>query len=64
MAVTIGLLYPALIAGPPGRQAVDVEVGIVGGALLGLMCYLTAIYERARQRRLIRQGMWAPAPPS
>jgi len=63
-AVAIGLLFLALIAAPPGTQTVDVEVGIVGGALLGLTYYLTAIYERARQRRLIRQGVWEPAPPS
>jgi hypothetical protein len=63
-AVAIGLLFLALLATPPGTQTVDVEVGIACGALLGLTYYLTAIYERARQRRLIRQGIWEPTPPS
>jgi hypothetical protein len=53
-AVAIGLLFLALVTATPGTQTVDVEVGIAFGALLGLTYYLTAIYERARRRRLIR----------
>lgn len=63
-AVAIGLLFLALLVMPSGTQAVDIEVGIAVGALLGLTYYLAAIYERARQRRLIRQGIWEPTPPS
>ncbi|MER8042534.1 hypothetical protein [Streptomyces sp. NPDC094032] len=60
--VSIGLLVFAVIVVPPGTQAVDVVAGIVFGAALGLTYYGTAIGERARQRRLIRQGIWKPGP--
>ncbi|MFI0898383.1 hypothetical protein [Streptomyces sp. NPDC020983] len=63
-AVALGVLVLALAVVPPGTQTVDVEAGFTFGTLLGLTYYLTAIYERARQRRLIRQGIWEPTPPS
>ncbi|MFB9440116.1 hypothetical protein [Streptomyces showdoensis] len=60
LAAAIGLAVFAVFAAPPDTQAVDIQAGLVFGALLGLTYYGTATYERARQRRLIRDGIWEP----
>ncbi|MEV7279823.1 hypothetical protein [Streptomyces sp. NPDC093111] len=62
-AAAPGLLFFAVVAATPGTQLVDVMVGIAFGAALSLTYYVTAICERARQRRLIREGIWKPTPP-
>lgn len=42
----------------PGVQPSDLVIAPVGGPLLGGVFGLTALYERRRQRRLRRLGMW------
>ncbi|MEU8757706.1 hypothetical protein [Streptomyces sp. NPDC048659] len=62
-AAGIGLAFLALVAAAPGTQGVDVQVGLTFGAFLGLTYYVTAKAEAARQRRLVREGLWKPTGP-
>lgn len=55
LAGTIWAAYFLLL---PGVQPSDYAIGPVGGFLLGGIFGLTALYERRRQRRLRRLGLW------
>ncbi|MFF4832162.1 hypothetical protein [Streptomyces sp. NPDC001315] len=55
LAGTVWAVYFLLL---PGVQPSDFVIAPVGGLLLGGILGLTALYERARQRRLRRLGLW------
>jgi hypothetical protein len=58
LALLTGTLWAACFLLLPGVQQSDFVVAPVGSFLLGGILGLTALYERRRQRRLRRLGLW------
>ncbi|MGW8872406.1 hypothetical protein [Streptomyces mirabilis] len=58
LALLAGTVWAAYFLLLPGVQQSDFVIAPVGGFLLGGTLGLTAFYERHRQRRLRRLGLW------
>ncbi|MEU2735805.1 hypothetical protein ABZ656_10265 [Streptomyces sp. NPDC007095] len=58
LALVTGTVWAAYFLLLPGVQQSDFVIAPVGGFLLGGVLGLTALYERLRQRRLRRRGLW------
>ncbi|MET7971704.1 hypothetical protein ABZW44_01255 [Streptomyces mirabilis] len=58
LALLAGTVWAAYFLLLPGVQQSDFVIAPVGGFLLGATLGLTALYERHRQRRLRRLGLW------
>jgi hypothetical protein len=58
LALSSGAAWAAFFLLLPDTQPSDLVIGPVGGILLGGIVGLTGRYEKSRQRRLLRQGLW------
>ncbi|MCM2425031.1 hypothetical protein [Streptomyces sp. RKAG337] len=58
LALFTGISWAVFFLLLPNTQPLDVVIGLAGGVFLGGLFGLTGLYERCRQRRLVRLGLW------